>query len=698
MAIPKVDNEVIRKNILAGFISGLFITLVILSFANFIFVRDLKPFLHLGFGIILFSSIPILMIINYFSDIRGAVAYPFAIVCIFLATILSKMTSDINLTQEELWPTALFTISLTTLSLSFFSILASKLEMGNVVRYIPFPVLGGMLGAIGSLMILKSINSLSSEDIYYFPQLILALALALFFLLIQKRQVSLFLKWSIFILFIGISLFIAMNEQFSHWRIELDYEGLIWPPLRAEDSLSKINFSVLSRFIPELISLNLVFITSLLVNLNGIEAFLKKDVNLNRELKITSIANLVTACLGGIGGCITATQTIPNIKNGGTSFYATMTSVLVIIAVMILGSLGFFRYLPNFLLASVPIFLGMMFIYQWVYESKSKLTSLFEWFILVATLFTAVIFGLVYGVIVGVIGASALFIYEYSYSQPIREIVTGKSLRSLVDRSIEEESWLSNFYDRIVIIKLSGYLFFGNSFNLLNLLKKKIRKEALNSIEYLVVDFTFVSNLDSSALLVFSKIKEILNEKKIILCFCGVREDINSIIPVSSGIKCFPHVHDALEWIENKYLSESFQNESETYYINQHLDFLVPLFDKIDYKKSEIVIEQNSESNAIYIVLKGKIRAYKLNSDGTETTLRKMSKGALLGELSFFLRSKTFNNVVAEEDSELLKISRDRIKLLQKDDSEKLFKLYEIIFVIMSERILKLNQSFKKQL
>lgn len=693
-------------NVRAGFQSGMILTLVVLAFANFIFVGDLRPYLGLGFGIILFSSIPLLLTINFFSEVKGAVAYPFAIVCVFLASTLAHMNLESRVSPEELWPTTLWIIFCLTLSLSFFTAIASIFKLGNAVKYVPFPVLGGLLGAIGVLMIFKAINSLNHDQSLFnltdfsfnqenYIQIAIALFLASILIWNQKIGLKKIYKWLFLLAFTGFIVFISMHSHFSNWFINLEYQGALWPPVQDFNFLQHINFLAVVHFIPEIISLNFVFITSLLINLNGMEAFLKKDININRELKITSIANFITGIFGGIGGCMAATQTIPNIKNGGISFCAALASSLVIIIALILGSYGFFQYIPSFLLGAIPIFLGTLFLLQWVYESRTKLTSILEWGVLFLTLFASLIFGLVYGVLTGVISASLLFIYNLSFSSPIYKIVSGKKLKSKVDRSIEEEVWLDDLYHRIVLIELQGHLFFGNSFNLLQALKTSMAQGSLDPIKYMVLDVSQVKSLDSSAVVTFKKIEELIKEKKITLCLCGMKTEVVDLLK-SSFMHCFEKPDDAFEWIENNYLQNSFESNSETYFISQHLEFLSSISDKKNYKAQEIIIEQNQNSDALYIVLKGKVRAFRKNSHNDETTYRKMSTGALLGELSFFLNSKTFNSVVSDTDSEVLKISRDRIKVLKREDSEKIVKLFEIICVCLSERILKLNQNFTK--
>lgn len=694
-------------NIRAGLISGLFLTLVVLSFANFIFAEDLKPFLPLGFGIILFSSMILLLTINFFSSMRGVVAYPFAVVCVFLATILRQISQNPLVIQENLWVTTFVVIVVTTLSLSMSTFIASYFKLGNAVRYIPFPVIAGILSAIGCLMILKSIRSVTDEVntlsglINFFspellPQAAAALALAFFLLWKQKRIMPPALKCIGYTFFSLLIALVITQGSFSNWLIQVENIGVIWPPINFTEPFDKVPYSILVQFIPELLALNIVFVMSLLINMNGVEAFLKKDVDLNRELKITSCANLLTALLGGIGGCMTATQTIPNIKNGAICFSAALVAASVVFVSMVIGSLGYFYYIPKFLLAAIPIYLGSMFLFQWLYESKSKLTSYFEWGILLTTLLTAVLLGLVYGVFIGIIGASALFIYNYSYHDLIMEIKAGKKIRTITDRSKEEEQLLNDLYKQVLIVKLNGFLFFGNSYTLLNFLKKSITHGTFNSIKYMIVDFSMISNLDSSFLLMFVKIKEILKEKKITLCLCGIKDEIIQYIAKDSSMALFHSEEEALEWIEGNYLRSSPANHSKTSYITEYLDFLKPLFKTVQIKQSELVLKENTNSNSMYIVLKGTMRVFKTFSDGSQKTLRKMTNGTLVGELSYFLGTKTFASVVAEEDCELLVLSRERLEQLSKEEPEKMNTIYKLICVIMSDRIIKLRPEYRK--
>lgn len=66
----------------------------------------------------------------------------------------------------------------------------------------------------------------------------------------------------------------------------------------------------------------------------------------------------------------------------------------------------------------------------------------------------------------------------------------------------------------------------------------------------------------------------------------------------------------------------------------KQLAILVEDFRPRDYKKDELIFRQGDESREIYIVLKGKVRIYKISPAGNETSIDIFSTHDVLGEFA----------------------------------------------------------------
>lgn len=78
------------------------------------------------------------------------------------------------------------------------------------------------------------------------------------------------------------------------------------------------------------------------------------------------------------------------------------------------------------------------------------------------------------------------------------------------------------------------------------------------------------------------------------------------------------------------------------------------------YKKGEFIFHQGDPSHQIYIVLKGKVRIYRVNPSGHETSLNIFSTGDVLGEFAMADRQARSATAQAMERCAMLEMEGDR--------------------------------------
>lgn len=82
----------------------------------------------------------------------------------------------------------------------------------------------------------------------------------------------------------------------------------------------------------------------------------------------------------------------------------------------------------------------------------------------------------------------------------------------------------------------------------------------------------------------------------------------------------------------------------------------------VSYKKGEFLYHPGDESDALYIVNRGKIKIYRLSESGKEQIIRILHTGDFTGELALFQQSVHEAYAEAITDAEICRIRRDDLQ------------------------------------
>jgi SulP family sulfate permease len=99
-----------------------------------------------------------------------------------------------------------------------------------------------------------------------------------------------------------------------------------------------------------------------------------------------------------------------------------------------------------------------------------------------------------------------LFVIKYSGVDVVRATFSGTAHRSNVDRSTEAKNLIDVNGDMIEVLRLDGFLFFGSTNSLLDRIRERAGTSSKLPLKYLVLDFSAVSGIDSSAVASFFKL------------------------------------------------------------------------------------------------------------------------------------------------------------------------------------------------
>lgn len=131
----------------SGLVVGVVEVIIAVSFAALIFTGGISSYVANGIGFALIGAIITGLAVAIMTSIPGNVAgnqdAPAAILAVMSAAIVASMTG--YATGMEIFATVLVTIALTTFLCGLFFLGLGYFKLGGLVRFLPYPVMGGFL-------------------------------------------------------------------------------------------------------------------------------------------------------------------------------------------------------------------------------------------------------------------------------------------------------------------------------------------------------------------------------------------------------------------------------------------------------------------------------------------------------------------------------------------------------------------------
>ena len=376
--------------VVAGLVVGTIVVILSLSFAVLIFTGPLAPYVKIGIGIALFTAVVTGSAVTLLSSYEGTIAFPQDKIAPLLAMMVSFIIAEMpDADPETLFLTAVAALALATFVLGIFLTALGTFKLGGLIRFIPYPVIGGFLAGTGYLLVrgsfkvmagkaltLENLSALLTMDAarLWIPGLFFAVVMVL-----SMRRWRHFLTMPILLLG-GISLFYIVLAISGYGVAEARAAGFILESFPAGDAWSPLTIKAFTGGTWSVVfhqweTVGTILIISgigVLLNCSGLELASGRDMDLNRELKVAGAANLLSGLGGGIIGFPALSISMLPIKMGVRSRITGIVSVLLCAAVLFFGA-GIVSYFPKPILGGLLMFLGLNFLVEWVYDAWFKM-------------------------------------------------------------------------------------------------------------------------------------------------------------------------------------------------------------------------------------------------------------------------------------------------------------------------------------
>lgn len=501
-----------------------------LSYALLIFTGPLSPYLSYGVAATFIASAVLATVLALGSSLPFAIAGPDSSTAAASAILTSSLVERMTAADPSapLLAPVLLTLAISTIATGIVLCAFGITRMGRAIRYVPYPVVGGFLGATGLVIVLGAIGVITGHrlqfgalDRFANPTTLLELgaacAMALVLYLTWHRSRN---PYGLPIILVGgvIATHLAFwlsgisftEAQAVGWTFQPPPSITLMLPW-GENEIGAYPWHLLPDLSGDLFAVVFVTAASTLFNSAGIEVAAQREANLERELNITGLANILSGALGGYAGCVSVSRSILCFNAGGTSRLcgltaATISALMLAVAPMLLG------YMPKFVLGGLLIYLGADQLHKWIVESRRRL-SVTEYLSLLAIIVIIVKWGFVSGILIGVVIGCATFALSAARIESIKFSFNGTEYRSSLDRSRDDQSVLAEHGGKIQGLNLQSYLFFGSANRLYQYVKAMLQRHP--ECRYLLFDFKLVTGIDSSAAYSFAQIKRSADERDV---------------------------------------------------------------------------------------------------------------------------------------------------------------------------------------
>jgi SulP family sulfate permease len=616
---------------------------------------------------------------------------------------------------------------LTSILSGILFLLMGGFKLSRFIRFIPYPVVGGFIAGTGLLLArggigvmlgttldMASLRLLAESDqlLLWLPGTIFAILL-----LLATRRFKHFLTLPIMLVGAVVIFYLAVwlsglsmaEVREMGWLLGPFPQGALWRPLSLS-LFTQVDWSVVADQASNIAAAAVLGMVGLLLNTSALELIAKKDIDMNRELTATGAANIVGGLGGGsVGFHYLGLSALP-FRAGIFSRLVGVFAALVTGLVLLFGA-SLLSLIPTSIVGGLLLYVGLSFLAEWLYDAWFQLPHV-DYLLVVIILGVVATVGFLAGVGVGVVIAVILFVVNYSRINMVKNTLSGTTYQSNLERPPEQRFLIRRFGEQIYVLMLQGYIFFGTAQSLLTRVYERVQGPHEEPLRYLLLDFQHVTELDSSAIFSFVRLKQFAeaNSFQIViteLSATSKAQFARSGLTEGDGVLHFFESLDyGMEWCEDQILKGEGSNTIiRAASVNAQLRRMFSSPDQIErftsyLERQEIapgavLILQGDVPDCMYFLDKGKVTAQLEVSEDKAIRLKSLGPGTMIGEVGLYLKQTRSATVIANEPSVVYRLSADALKRMEEDEPRLASKLHEWVARVLSERLSENNRTLE---
>ncbi len=610
-----------------------------------------------------------------------------------------------------LLPTTVVTLALTAVAVGAVWWLMGHKGWGDLIRYIPYPVIGGFLGAIGWLMLTGGLGVAMGQGFTLARAAAwlggaadwrLAVGLGLGVLIwratlryTQPLTLPVLLLAAMLAIHGGLRLagLDIASAQAQGWLMApFSQTTPVWP--LAPAVLADVRWDIVLQQAPLIASAVIVATIGLLLSDTSLEVAWGQRADINRDLRVLGQGNLLVAAVGGLVGGISISRSVLNHAAGGVGRASGAIKALFTLLALVWGGPAI-ALVPRPLLGGMLVYLGLGMLKAWLVDSRPRL-SRWEHATVVGMVAVTAVAGFLSAVCVGVLVCCLGFVVSSSRLPPVRRLITRQAWPSRVERPIAQAEWLQRQGQGLALVELQGVLFFGSTTRLGAQLETLLQGDARP--QCLLFDFHHVRGLDTSAAQSLARLFKAARTQGVVVALSHVDDRKLAVLQAAGALGTNPTpLHADIDtavaaWDEALLTAQGpaalpFEAALQALLPpDVQLSVLLSHFEPLSLAAGETLFESGQPSQALYLVRSGRLSAWVQSADG-EVAVRTVMAGSAVGEMGLFRHAPRSATLRAEEACTLLRLSEQGLEQMAVQHPAVAAALYRLFVLQMASRL-----------
>ncbi len=712
----KSPNRNLTLDLSVGALQGALEVLLAVSLASLIFAGPLGQLLPQGIGLALFAGAVHLVGSALLSSTGGIHSSVQDVPAVLISTMALAVAAGLG--PESAFPTLLVLLAVSAVATGAVFLLLGWLELGGLVRYVPYPVIGGFLAATGWLLVQGAFGAITGTSLTLdnlptlldrgaLVQWLPATALAGVLVLVSRRArspvaIPLTIGLGMIAFYLALAATGTSLEQAASLGLLFQGAGQSSWSLPSLSLIEQADWAAIGGQSGNVAVLAGMSLLALLLGVSAIELASGRELDLNRELKGAGLTNLLAGLGGGLVGYHALSTTMLSSRLGVRGRLAGVVAGTVCLIAIMAGT-SLLALVPVALVGGILIFLGLDFLVDWVFTGWTRFSRI-EYAIVLLILGVIAATDFLTGVVAGLLTMVVMFVVSYSRTRVIRHAYSGSDLHSMVVRSPEERQQMIEAGSQVEVLELQGFLFFGTANALLERVRRPL-ESADSTVRFVILDFRLVTGIDSSAALALHKCEKSARTAGAALVLTGASEhdlkrlQFGGLNLQSVAIVVLPDLDRGMEWCENQIVADAQLGGAEAADARQLLlrggmsesdsERLLAYLEPIEIEAGDALIRRGEPATDVYFLLEGRVSVWLDERDRQPVRLRTLGPGTTVGEIGLYLDAARSADVLADEPTRAVQLSGEALTTMREQDPVLLAAVHQMIARQLAEWVVQ---------